>query len=236
MGYRFQNPDIGNPNGYFEDRDFQHANALLMGAHKMRPKVHREYMASPGQFAEGWKRHVEKVIALRWEIGLPWGIKDPHIAYILETYTELLPTARIIQCTRPLDKVVASFERLYGWEHSQAVRTVEHRMELLACEVPAAVERLGRPALALDFGERQEEDELAERIAAWMRETSDGKDGSNARTDTEQRRQGSDAVGQPGVDGQAAGVSDRPATVQIGNHRQLHAEDGPEDVRQLLRA
>ena len=79
MGWRFHEPDDANKKGYFEDLDFQFANAMVLGGWARRPMFRREYLESQPKFMEGWRAYVEYVVKLRWKMNEPWGLKDPFL-------------------------------------------------------------------------------------------------------------------------------------------------------------
>ena len=77
MGRELTKPRMGNPKGYFEDIAF-------VQAHRGRIRVDDE----PGwkQVNVGtpeWKEGVDKILKNRRALGIPWGFKDPALAYHL---------------------------------------------------------------------------------------------------------------------------------------------------------
>lgn len=173
MGYRFQMPDEFNEGGYFEDKDLQWANGMLLGAHKRVPSIAAEFVRDPKAFARRWKAYTEEVIRLRRAIGRPWGIKDPMICQVLETYGRMMPDCRIIRCHRPAERIAASFVRMYSWDPDRAVEIVLDREAELDEYLPGAT---ARPVLGLSFAERREDDELVGAIDEWLKRTSDHAD------------------------------------------------------------
>ena len=109
MGQNFVGADEHNPDGYYEDAEFNTLNNSVL----------------LGQLAvQDWLRLVRKTIKQRRE---PWGMKDPKTANLIEYYRQLLPDARYIRCTRNFDETVASLRRCYGFGREQARNLVIER-------------------------------------------------------------------------------------------------------------
>ena len=205
MGARFQKPDESNPKGYYEDKDFQWANAMLLGGHQDTPQMAEEFRSDPRRFAHNWRGHVEDVIRLRQAMGVPWGVKDPLLCHIMETYARLLPECRIIRCQRPVAKVAASFQRIYGWPIEMATGVVLKRED----ELDEMLGPIDRPILGLSFAEQRTDDELVDTISAWLERTQE-----HVGTHQEQRRQGPDGPGPQGHDARRPDARPRDGALQ----------------------
>ena len=180
MGWRFHEPDDANKKGYFEDLDFQFANAMVLGGWARRPMFRREYLESQPKFMEGWRAYVEYVVKLRWKMNEPWGLKDPFLSDFLDVYAGVCPTCRIIRCHRPAEKVIASFMRIYGWSREKTLRAVLTREAML----DEILWRLDRPVLSLRYGENPTDEQLESKIGEWLETTSE----NNGRGDVPRTR------------------------------------------------
>jgi hypothetical protein len=112
MGDRFRDPDETNPRGFYEDCWFKENNEALLA----------------GRLSErDWCTAFQNLLIERRSRGVPWGLKDPRIAYVWPLMEPFMDFTRVIRCKRSEDAVVASLGRCYGWAPSEATATVRDR-------------------------------------------------------------------------------------------------------------
>ena len=125
MGHQFHLPDEFNPNGYFEDKEFQGLNVLfvLLG---LNDKPNEEKWGL-------WRRQFEKLLRKRKE---PWGLKDPGMAdfdTLLDEYLKLEP--HVIWCKRDKKSAVQSYVKMKKVPQEEAERIYDKRYKLLESKI-----------------------------------------------------------------------------------------------------
>jgi hypothetical protein len=149
MGTRFQEPPPpDNPDGDFEDLNFKELNVGLV----------KKEISFPT-----WYELVKTRIAERREIGQPWGIKNPIMAYMLGCYLEMVPDAVLIKPIRDAQKVIVSCCRCYGWAYKQAME------EILRREQAIDLFTRGRTVHSIDFNSRRTDEEVIQVLEKLVR-------------------------------------------------------------------
>jgi hypothetical protein len=116
MGSNFETPTGHNPHGNFEDRDFVDANKGLIGGLLT---------------LQEWSDIVVGHINQRNHMGVPWGINDPGMSYMLGLYLQLLPNHRIIRCKRDRGLVLEGLKKCHGHTQESAEKLFDSRERLL---------------------------------------------------------------------------------------------------------
>lgn len=138
-GKEFLQPDWGNPDGYWEDREFLELNKRLLkwaGGEWQSPSGRKDLLMLR-------KKSYPRIIKLIEARMLQnpdhlWGWKDPRNSLVAHLYHELYPKSKFIIMRRNRPAVIRSLERLRGkgrW--SQLCKNYnDHISAFLATELP----------------------------------------------------------------------------------------------------
>ena len=150
MGDEFPPPNETNPDGFWEDKDFYDLNKAF-AYHKM-------------PFSE-FHSTVQKLIIQRVKKGIPWGLKDSTMAYLLPFYLGLFDSPKLIWCRRDRELTLASLIRCYGWQRDKAIEMIDVRETLIKRALS------GREHLEIYFDkERKTDNDVASLFVHSMRD------------------------------------------------------------------
>lgn len=143
MGTRFRDPDESNPKGFYEDLDFRDLNHAVL---------------SNQMGIDNFQKRIDNLVRIR--TGL-WGIKDPRICHLWQTYRRY--SSQYIVCTRRPQLIVKSMMSNYNWSEVESKHVVTTR---LSC-INGLLE--GRDALRIDFSYERTDAELIHLLQNFLR-------------------------------------------------------------------
>jgi len=142
MGKSFREPDVSNPQGFYEDLDFKTLNQL-----RLSDQIDNFY----------FQEKLVKLMRSRKEL---FGIKDPRICHLWQTYQPY--TARYIVCTRRPQLIVKSLIANYGWSEEESKQLVATRLNGIRMLLE------GHDALRIDFSIKRTETELTNLLKRYI--------------------------------------------------------------------
>ena len=116
MGKIFRPTNRNNPDGNYEDAEFNDLNKL----HITGQLNYQEYATQ-----------LQKVVDERRSLKRPWGVKDPMLSYNLGLWLSFFQNPKIIRCKRRPDLVIKSLMRCYDWKKDEATEFFERRERAL---------------------------------------------------------------------------------------------------------
>jgi len=108
IGERLLGPNIHNPRGYFEDRDFVELHDAILGENGTTWALNP--IPPDLQVAEAHRHRARELIAERRHLAI-WGWKDPRTCLFLDMWFDMLPNAKFVLVFRPAEQVVDSLRR-----------------------------------------------------------------------------------------------------------------------------
>lgn len=116
MGERFRDANAFNPEGYYEDMEFVHANTMLIkGTLTLRE----------------WATSIGNLIEERQSRGIMWGFKDPRAAELIGLYIQFFENPMVVWCVRPKELIVNSFLTKYHRSTEEANLVYDTRYTFL---------------------------------------------------------------------------------------------------------
>jgi len=134
MGHEFTPANVTNPEGFWEDVEFNKTNVGFVEGLINYPT---------------WRKSIGKIITDRVALDKPWGFKDPRMATLLGFYLGFLRSPKIIRCIRDKELVISSLMRCYGFDREKATAFWYVRETVLDNTLS------GKDFLLIDFGDKR---------------------------------------------------------------------------------
>ena len=151
MGTRFREPDASNPKGFYEDLDFRDLNHTVLNNQ---------------MGIDNFQKRIDNLVRNRiigqsiLEQSKLWGIKDPRIGHLWQTYRKY--PATYIVCTRRPQLIVKSLMANYNWSEVECKQLIATRLNGIRLLLE------GRDALRIDFSHKRTDTELIHLLQKYL--------------------------------------------------------------------